>query len=178
MQYCDDCYFTTNGCNPMVQTVNWCYSTAGQSGSPIFDLTDYRVLGVLSGGPRAGSFAYADQLTVWTPIDAAQYATLTKWMWREGTSPNATAASAPVLVSRPASWCECVRQSVWRACRTARLVCHCVGVAAAAAGPRRLQALAWQGHTSCCRPCRMECNMTPQAMPVEWNMIPQTPQSM
>eukprot|EP00198_Chlamydomonas_reinhardtii_P000873 XP_001690208.1 speract/scavenger receptor, transmembrane glycoprotein [Chlamydomonas reinhardtii] len=95
-QYCDDCYYTSNACNPMIQPVNWCYTAAGQSGSPIYDLADYRVMGVLSGGPVTWEFA--SDLSFWTPIDAFHFASLTRWMWKEG---DGTPAEAPLYVSAP-----------------------------------------------------------------------------
>lgn len=39
----DDCYYTTNACNPLHQPYNWCFTTGGQSGSAIYDLADYKV---------------------------------------------------------------------------------------------------------------------------------------
>ncbi|EFJ40767.1 hypothetical protein VOLCADRAFT_107987 [Volvox carteri f. nagariensis] len=52
-----------------------------QSGSPIFDLSDYRILGVLSGGPSSPELA---DLSIWTPIDALHFDSLTRWMWQPG----------------------------------------------------------------------------------------------
>ena len=53
-----------------------CYTAAGQSGSPIYDLADYRVMGVLSGGPVTWEFA--SDLSFWTPIDAFHFASLVR----------------------------------------------------------------------------------------------------
>ncbi|GIM06436.1 hypothetical protein Vretimale_10756 [Volvox reticuliferus] len=80
-QKCDDCYFTSNGCYPSIMSINWCYTMSGQSGSPIYDLSDYGILGVLSGGP---SNKYFEDLSIWTPIDALHFASLTRWMWQPG----------------------------------------------------------------------------------------------
>lgn len=90
----DDCYYTSNACNPMIQTVNWCFTVGGQSGSAIYDLSDYSVVGILSGGPNSGP--YFQEYSVWTPIDAVHFTTLTRWMWTAGT-PVAVAPLAPPL---------------------------------------------------------------------------------
>jgi hypothetical protein len=86
----------------MVQPVNWCYTVGGQSGSAIYDLSDYRILGVLSGGPNSGM--YFLDYSVWTPIDAIHFDSLSRWMWKPSmvgygpvplTPPLAPAIQAP-----------------------------------------------------------------------------------
>ncbi|GIL55511.1 hypothetical protein Vafri_11069, partial [Volvox africanus] len=80
-QQCDDCYYTSNGCQPGVQPINWCYTVGGQSGAPIYDLTDHHILGVLSGGLTD---ALKLDYSFWTPIDALHFTSLTRWMWHQG----------------------------------------------------------------------------------------------
>ncbi|EFJ50373.1 hypothetical protein VOLCADRAFT_88920 [Volvox carteri f. nagariensis] len=94
LQKCDDCYYTSNACNPMVQPINWCFTVGGQSGSAIYDLSDYQILGILSGGPNSGM--YFMEYSVWTPIDAIHFASLKRWLWKSGT-PAAAAPLTPPL---------------------------------------------------------------------------------
>ncbi|GLC43450.1 hypothetical protein PLESTB_001558500 [Pleodorina starrii] len=91
-QQCDDCYFTSNGCNPGVQSINWCYTVGGQSGAPIYDLTDHHILGALSGGFDDPSFA---DFSFWTPIDALHFTSLTRWMWQPGDESRSPAPPPP-----------------------------------------------------------------------------------
>ncbi|EFJ40765.1 hypothetical protein VOLCADRAFT_99351 [Volvox carteri f. nagariensis] len=97
-QKCDECYFTTNGCYPGVQPINWCFTAAGQSGSAIYDLFDSQVLGVLSGGFQAADLA---DYSLWTPIDALHFASLTRWMWPSGDDSRVQLPAAPPPLPQP-----------------------------------------------------------------------------
>ncbi|GIM06530.1 hypothetical protein Vretimale_10828 [Volvox reticuliferus] len=79
---CDQCFLTTSQCRPMWLMYNNCYSRKGQSGMPILDLNDTRVLGVLSGGPGdVWEYSY------WTPIDAFHFNNLVRWIWQPSSPP-------------------------------------------------------------------------------------------
>lgn len=97
-QFCDACYLPGTQCAPMQQIYNWCFTSEGQSGAPIYDLTDKRILGVVSGGPRSAS-----QVTYWTPIDQFHFNSLARWMWQPPKPPPSPPRSPPPRSPPPAA---------------------------------------------------------------------------
>ncbi|EFJ44984.1 hypothetical protein VOLCADRAFT_94662 [Volvox carteri f. nagariensis] len=73
---CVQCFLSTSQCRPTWMMYNYCRSTPGSSGMSVMDLSDLRVLGVLSGG-EDGDTDYS----YWTPIDAFHFSNIVRWMW-------------------------------------------------------------------------------------------------
>ncbi|KAG2493107.1 hypothetical protein HYH03_008770 [Edaphochlamys debaryana] len=99
-QYCSQCFLTNTMCRPLWQMYNYCYTTRGQSGMAIADLTDLRVLGVLSGGPVSASEGPIWDWSFWTPIDAFHFANLVRVIYPNG-APVAAPPPVPPAPSPP-----------------------------------------------------------------------------
>ncbi len=73
-----------------LQVYGACSGLPGQSGSPVLDLADNKIIGVLSGYEVAESWA-----SIWVPITAQHYAALERWKWQPGQDVWSVTASSP-----------------------------------------------------------------------------------
>ncbi len=62
-----------------LQVYGACSGLPGQSGSPVIDLTDNKIIGVLSGYEVAQNW-----VSIWVPITSQHYAALERWKWKPG----------------------------------------------------------------------------------------------
>ena len=91
-----------------LQPLTSCYTYPGASGSSVFDLGDYKAIGVVSGRPSDNT-----SYSRWTPLTAQHFGALERWRYQGGVvaplppAPPSPPPPPPLNYTRYA--CECVR---------------------------------------------------------------------
>ncbi|KAG2444968.1 hypothetical protein HXX76_001703 [Chlamydomonas incerta] len=78
-QMCCDFSFPGTSCQADFQPLTSCYTAPGASGSSVFDLSDYKALGVVSGRPSDET-----AFSRWTPLTAQHFGALERWRYQGG----------------------------------------------------------------------------------------------
>ncbi|KAG2448473.1 hypothetical protein HYH02_006365 [Chlamydomonas schloesseri] len=94
-QTCCDFTFPGTRCQADFQPWTACLSYPGASGSSVFDLLDYKAIGVISARLTDSSYSK------WTPITAQHFAALERWRYQGGADTKASVPPSPPNLPPP-----------------------------------------------------------------------------